>query len=184
MSSAAAWPVVAQAQQGDRVRRVGVLRSGDENDPLGKSFVSALTEALANLGWTVGRNVQMELRWYGDNINRTRALAQELVGLEPDIILATTTPVTVAVQRETRTIPIVFVNVADPVAQHIVARLDRPSLIRSPHRAIYPHLRQRPGHSKSCQSLRPFTATQRSKRPSSTLGASREAALSSCRVHS
>jgi putative ABC transport system substrate-binding protein len=69
----------------------------------------------------------MELRWYGDNINRTRALAQELVGMQPDIIVTGNTPATVAVQRQTQTIPIVFANVADPVAQHIVARLDRPS---------------------------------------------------------
>ena len=124
---AAAWPLAARAQQGERVRRIGVLMSSDENDPLMKSYVSALTQGLADLGWTVGRNVQMELRWYGDNINRLRALAQELVGVQPDIILTNSTPATVAVQRETQTIPIVFVNVADPVAQHIVARLDRPS---------------------------------------------------------
>jgi putative tryptophan/tyrosine transport system substrate-binding protein len=127
LGSAAAWPLVARAQQGDRMRRVGVLMAGDENDPPMKSYVSALTQGLADLGWTVGRNVQMELRWYGDNINRSRALARELVGLQPDIILVNTTPATIAVRLETRAIPIVFVNVADPVAQHIVARLDRPS---------------------------------------------------------
>ena len=84
-------------------------------------------QALAALGWADGRNLRMELRWHGDDTNRIRALAQELVGLQPDIILATTTPATVALQRETRTIPIVFAGVVDPVATGIVARLDRPS---------------------------------------------------------
>jgi putative ABC transport system substrate-binding protein len=79
------------------------------------------------LGWTNGRNVRIDLRLWGDDINRMRALAQELVGLQPDIILTSSTPATVAVQRETRTIPIVFVGAGDPVASGIVARLDRPS---------------------------------------------------------
>ena len=124
--AAAAWPVVVRAQQVDRVRRIGVLVLGDENDPVWKPGVSAFTQALADLGWTDGRNVRMDLRWYGDDINRIRALAQELVGLQPDIIVTASTPATVAVQRETRTIPIVFATVADPVASGIVARLDRP----------------------------------------------------------
>ncbi len=126
LGSAAAWPLAARAQQGDRVRRIGVLMPGDENDPVGKARVSAFTQALADLGWTDGRNVRMDLRWDGGDINRIRALAQELVGLQPDIILTSSTPATVALQRETRTIPIVFANVSDPVASGIVARLDRP----------------------------------------------------------
>jgi putative ABC transport system substrate-binding protein len=89
--------------------------------------VSAFTQALADLGWADGRNVRVDLRWGGGDINRIRTLAQELVGLQPDIILASSTPVTVAVKPETRTIPIVFAGVADPVASGIVARLDRPS---------------------------------------------------------
>jgi putative ABC transport system substrate-binding protein len=124
---AAAWPVVARAQQRDRVRRIGVLMPGNENDPTFKSRVSAFTQALADLGWTDGRNVRMDLRWHGGDINRMRALARELVGLQPDIILSDSTPATVALQRETRMIPIVFAGVADPVASGIVARLDRPS---------------------------------------------------------
>jgi putative ABC transport system substrate-binding protein len=84
------------------------------------------SQALADLGWTDGRNVRMDLRWYGDDINPIGALARELVGLRPDIILTGATPPTVAVQRETRTIPIVFAGVADPVASGIVPRLDRP----------------------------------------------------------
>src|SRR5262249_7433464 len=89
--------------------------------------VSAFIQALAGFGWTDGRNVRMDLRWAGGDMNRTRALAQELVGLQADIILASTTAATVAIQRETRTIPIVFVTVADPVASGLVERLDRQS---------------------------------------------------------
>jgi putative ABC transport system substrate-binding protein len=126
LGSAAAWPLAARAQQGDRVRRIGVLMSGNESDSLRKSSVSAFTQALADLGWADGRNVRIELRWYGDDINRIRALAQELVGLHPDIIVTSSTPPTVALQRETRTIPIVFMNVLDPVASGIVPRFDRP----------------------------------------------------------
>jgi len=122
----AAWPLAARAQQGDRVRRIGVLMPGHEKDPSFKTRVSAFTQALADLGWTDGRNARLDLRWAGDDINRIRALAQELVGLQPDIIATNGTPETVAVQRETRTIPIVFANVGDPVASGIVARLDRP----------------------------------------------------------
>jgi putative tryptophan/tyrosine transport system substrate-binding protein len=128
LGSAAAWQVVAQAQQPERVRRIGVLMAYDENDdPVWKPRLSAFTQALADLGWTDGRNVRMDLRWYGSDINRSRTLAQELVGLQPDIIVTSGTPGTVAVQRETPTIPIVFARAGDPVASGIVARLDRPS---------------------------------------------------------
>src|SRR5262249_32352716 len=104
------------AQQGNRVRRIGVLMAFDENDPAGKLRVSAFTQALADLHWADGRNVRMDLRWVGADINTIRALAHELVGLRPDIILTNAIPATAAVQRETRTIPIVFANVGDPVA--------------------------------------------------------------------
>jgi putative ABC transport system substrate-binding protein len=126
-SATAAWPLAARAQQGDRVRRIGVLMGLDENDPVAKTFVSAFIRLLAGLGWTDGRNVRIDLRWAGADANRIRALAQELVGLKPDIIMVTTTPATAALQRETPAIPIVFAIVADPVASGIVARLDRPS---------------------------------------------------------
>src|SRR5215470_13746517 len=116
LGSAVAWPVVARAQKGDRVRRIGVLLPGDENDPVVKSDVSAVTHALADLGWTDGRNVRMDPRWGGGDINRIRALAQELVGLQPDIIVTSSTAATAAAQRETGTIPIVFASGADPVA--------------------------------------------------------------------
>jgi putative ABC transport system substrate-binding protein len=127
LGGAAAWPLAARAQQGDRVGRVGVLMSGDANDPVWKPRFSAFTQALAGLGWTVDRNVRMEAWWGGGDSNRIRALAQELVGLQPDIIVTDSTVATAAVQRETQTIPIVFVSVSDPVASGLVARLDRPS---------------------------------------------------------
>jgi putative ABC transport system substrate-binding protein len=126
LGGVAAWPLVARAQQRDRVRRIGVLLPGDENDPLRKKLVSAITQALAGLGWTDGRNVRMDLRWAGVDINRIRAFAQELVGLQPDIIFTSGSPSAVALQRETQTIPIVFASVSDPVASGIVPRLDRP----------------------------------------------------------
>jgi putative ABC transport system substrate-binding protein len=124
---AAAWPVVARAQQPERVRHIGVLMPTDENDPVWKHRISAFTQALADLGWTDGRNMRMDLRWHGDDTSRMRALAQELVGLQSDIIFTESTATTVATQRETRTIPIVFVGVRDPVASGIVPRLDRPN---------------------------------------------------------
>ena len=96
LGGAAAWPLAVRAQQGGRVRRIGVLMSGDENDPEQMRRLSAFTQALADLGWSDGRNVRMEVRWFGDDINRIRALAQELVGLRPDIIVTSTTPPTVA----------------------------------------------------------------------------------------
>ena len=123
LGGAAAWPVAARAQPGDRVRRIGLLTWGDENDPF-KTWVSAFRQAIGDLGWTEGRNVRIDLRWHGDDTSRIRALAQELVGLQPDIILATSTVATIALQRETRTIPIVFATVSDPVASGFVERLD------------------------------------------------------------
>src|SRR6516164_9045751 len=126
LGGAAAWPLAARAQQGDRVRRIGVLWPGDENDPVAKTFVSAFTQALAGLGWTEGRNVRTDVRSGGSDINRIRALAQELVGLQPDVIVTYGTPATAALQRETRTIPIVFGAVADPVASGLVPRLNQP----------------------------------------------------------
>jgi putative tryptophan/tyrosine transport system substrate-binding protein len=96
----AAWPLAARAQQGERVRRIGVLIGGDENDPAWNSTLTAFTQALADLGWTDGRNVRMDVRWHGEggDTNQLRVLAQELVGLRPDVIFANTTPATVALR--------------------------------------------------------------------------------------
>ena len=125
LGGTAAWPLAGRAQQGDRVRRIGVLMQYDENDPVWKPYLSAFTQALAGIGWTDGRNQRMDLRWGGGDISRIRALAQELVALQPDIILVAGTQATVALQRETRTIPIVFVGGTDPVASGIVPGLPR-----------------------------------------------------------
>jgi putative ABC transport system substrate-binding protein len=126
LGGAAAGPLTARAQQGERVRRIGVLMSFDESDPEAKLRYSAFTQALTGLGWTDGRKVRMDLRWGGGDTNRIRALAQELVGLQPDIILTDSNAATAALQRETRTTPIVFASAGDPVASGIVPRLDRP----------------------------------------------------------
>jgi hypothetical protein len=126
LGSTAAWPLAARAQQGDRVWRIGVLWASDENDPRAKAGFSAFAQALAGLGWTDGRNVRMDLRWHGDDTNRIREVANELVGLQPDIIVTGNTPATVAVQRETRTIPIVFAGAGNPVASGIVERVNQP----------------------------------------------------------
>jgi putative ABC transport system substrate-binding protein len=91
LGGAAAWPLAARAQQGDGVRRIGVLFPGEEN-PSAKTVVSAFTQALAGLGWTDGRNLRMDLQWGGGDPNRARALAQELVGLQPDVILTAGSP--------------------------------------------------------------------------------------------
>jgi putative ABC transport system substrate-binding protein len=124
LGGATAWPLSAHAQQRDRVRRIGVLMALDENDPEEKRHLSAFIQALAALGWTDGRNVRIDLRWGSGDINRSRALARELVGLQPDIILTGGGPTNL--QRETRTIPIVVAGMGDPVASGIVARLNRP----------------------------------------------------------
>jgi putative ABC transport system substrate-binding protein len=126
LGSAATWPLAAWAQQDDGVRRIGVLTGADENDPVAESYVFAFTRALADLGWTEGRNVRMDLRWGGNDTNRIRMLAQELVGLQPDIIVTSNTLATAALQRETRTIPIVFALVSDPVSSGLVPQLNRP----------------------------------------------------------
>jgi putative ABC transport system substrate-binding protein len=126
LGSAVAWPVVARAQQTDRMRRIGVLIGYDESDPEGKARFSEFTKGLTELGWSEGRNVRIEVRWAADNPDRMRALAKELVDLQPDVILASNTPATGALQRETRMIPIVFSTVTDPVGEGFIASISRP----------------------------------------------------------
>jgi ABC-type uncharacterized transport system substrate-binding protein len=122
----AAWPLATRAQQPDRMQRIGVLMAFDENDPNPKSWLSGFTKALAELGWTDGRNLSMNARWAAGNADRMRMFAKELVDLQLDVILANSTPVTASLQRETQTIPIVFVAVSDPVGSGFVAGLARP----------------------------------------------------------
>ena len=124
--AAAAWPITARSQQVEGVRRIGVLMGADEDDPQRTGWLSAFTQGLAELGWTNGRNLRMDVRWAGENVDRMRMFAKELVDLQPDVIFSHTTPVTAALQRQTRTIPIVFTFVGDPVGEGFVAGLPRP----------------------------------------------------------
>jgi len=124
--AATAWPLAARAQQAQRMRRVGVLIGFAETDPDVKSWFAAFRGALAKLGWTEGSNFQIELRWASDDLDRMKAFAKELVDLRPDAILSVTTPVTNALVRETQTIPIVIVTVADPIASGFVTNVGRP----------------------------------------------------------
>jgi putative ABC transport system substrate-binding protein len=125
-ATAAAWPLAAGAQQNERVRRVGVLMPLTKDDPEDRARVAALQEGLRRLGWMEGRNIQSEYRWYAGDASRASTLAKELVDLRPDLILVGSTPGTAALQQETRTIPLVFVAVADPVDQGLVESLARP----------------------------------------------------------
>jgi putative tryptophan/tyrosine transport system substrate-binding protein len=126
VGGAVAWPLAARAQQSERGRRLGVLVGNDENDPFTKSTLSAFTRGLQDLGWTDGRNLRIDVRLAAGRIDQMRTVAKQLVNLQPDVILADTTPVTAALWQETRTIPIVFVNVADPVGSGFVAALPHP----------------------------------------------------------
>jgi putative ABC transport system substrate-binding protein len=125
-SAALTLPRSVSAQTSVASRRIGVLMSVNEDDPEGQAQFSGLRQRLAELGWTGGRNVRMEVRWGGSNVNQIGLFAKELVALRPDLIVAQGTPVTAALHRETRTIPIVFVVVTDPVGEGFVAALSRP----------------------------------------------------------
>jgi putative tryptophan/tyrosine transport system substrate-binding protein len=126
LGGAATWPLAARAQQTEHVRRIGVLIPYAENDPEAQPRVTALRRGLAQLGWTEGRNVRLEYRWSASDAASIRRLARELVELQPDVILTESTPVTAAALHETRTIPIVFVQVGDPVGSGFVASFPRP----------------------------------------------------------
>lgn len=126
LGGAAGWPLIARAQQTERTRLIGVLMSNAESDLAAQSEITVLRDALAKLGWTEGVNLRIELRWGGGDADKIRRLAKELVDLRPDAILGQSTLVAEALAHETRTIPIVFVNVTDPVASGISASLARP----------------------------------------------------------
>lgn len=123
--AAAGRPLAAHAQQ-KRVHQIGVLTPFGENDPGSASFLAAFAQALADLGWTEGSNLRMHVRWAAGSIEQARRYAKELVGLQPDVILVDSTPQTAALQQETLTIPIIFVEVSDPVGSGFVASLSRP----------------------------------------------------------
>jgi putative ABC transport system substrate-binding protein len=126
LGDAAVWPLTAWAQQPSGIRRVGVLIAFDENDPEAKAYLSGFTQGLAELGWTNSRNLYMDVRWAAGIVDRMRMSAKELLDLQPDVILAHGTPATAAFQRDTRTIPIVFASVSDPVGEGFVESLSRP----------------------------------------------------------
>jgi len=126
LGGAAAWPLAAGAQQPDRVRRIGVLMSMVESDPRGLEFITAFAQGLAELGWTVGRNVRIEYRWGAGDLDRFRRYAAELVALSPDVVLATAGSIVGAFQQASRTVPIVFVTTIDPVGGGWVESLSRP----------------------------------------------------------
>jgi putative tryptophan/tyrosine transport system substrate-binding protein len=124
--AAATWPLAAGAQQPERMRRVGVLIAGTENDSSEQRRQAAFRKRLDELGWQAGRNIQIDYRWIAGNADRLRIFATELVDLRPDLIFAETTPATAALLEKTRTIPIVFVAVSDPVGSGFVTSLNRP----------------------------------------------------------
>jgi len=121
--AAITWPITLQAQQPERVRRIGVLMGVD---PTAQSYVTAFRSALTKLGWAEGSNLRTEIRWAAGDPDKIRSFAKELVDLRPDAIVGQSTPVVAALVRETQTIPIVFVNVADPIASGFVVSLARP----------------------------------------------------------
>jgi putative tryptophan/tyrosine transport system substrate-binding protein len=125
-SAAIAWPLAARAQQGERMRLIGVLTPLAEGDPEGQGRIAAFREGLSKLGWTEGRDVQIEYRSFAGDRDRARAYAAELANLKPDVIFAATTSSLAALHQETRSVPIVFAQVADPVGGGFVASMARP----------------------------------------------------------
>jgi len=124
--AAAAWPLAAHAQQPEPMRRIGVLMNRAADDPEGQASVAAFRQALQQLGWSDGRNVRIDIGWGEDDVDRERKHAVELIALAPDIMLASGTLSLAAVQQVTRSLPIVFVNVIDPVGAGFVDTLARP----------------------------------------------------------
>src|SRR6266853_348459 len=124
--AAAAWPLVARAQQPDRMRLIGVLMAYAENDRAAQPWLAAFRGTLAKLGWMEGGNLRIELRWSAADPDRTRTFAKELVDLRPDVIFGQSTPAIGVLARETRTIPIVFAGVTDPIGSGFAANLAHP----------------------------------------------------------
>src|SRR6516225_2708780 len=125
-SGAMAWPLTARAQQPEQMRQIGVLMNRAADDPDGQARLAAFKQALKQLGWTEGGNVRIDTRWGEDDVDRERKYAAELVALTPDVILASGTLSVAPLQRLSRTLPIVFVGVVDPVGGGLVDSLARP----------------------------------------------------------
>ena len=127
LGSAAAWPVAAGAQQRERVRRIGVVMAYAESDPNGQMQVAAFRQQLQKLGWLEGNNLQIDFRYAADDPARIRALAIELLGMSPDLMVSNSNFVTAILQSEVRKIPLVFVSVSDPEGSGFVTNLARPT---------------------------------------------------------
>jgi putative ABC transport system substrate-binding protein len=126
LGSAAAWPLVARAQQPDRMRRIGVLMTTAADDPEGQARLAAFVQGLQQSGWTDGRNVRIDTRWVAGDVGDTRKYAAELIGLAPDVILAPGSATVAPLLQATRAVPIVFVHVPDPIGAGFVDSLARP----------------------------------------------------------
>jgi putative tryptophan/tyrosine transport system substrate-binding protein len=126
LGGAAAWPLAARAQQGERMRRIGVLMSFAESDPEAQARVAAFREGLQKLGWTEGRNIRIDTRWATANVESIQRFAKELLALQPELVLSATTPTTAALLQQTRTVPIIFAVVSDPVGSGFVESYARP----------------------------------------------------------
>jgi putative ABC transport system substrate-binding protein len=124
--AASALPLVARAQQPSQIRRIGVLMGFPEGDTLAQSYVAAMRQKLAGLGWVENRNIQIVHRWGGGDPEKTRAFAKELVGMSPSVIVTSTNQATETMRQETQTIPIVFASLGDPVGSGLVASMNRP----------------------------------------------------------
>jgi putative ABC transport system substrate-binding protein len=126
LGCSAAWPLAAQAQQPDRVRRIGWLVGLQEEDQEARRRTAAFRQQLEHLGWTTGRNIRIDYRWLSDSIDRTETYAEELVALKPDVIVASSTPAVRVLRQKSRAIPIVFAIVTDPVSSGLVTSLASP----------------------------------------------------------
>src|SRR5437660_1768907 len=126
LGGAAAWPITTHAQERDRMRRIGVLTNGAADDPDTKEHLAAFRQRLEQLGWSEGRNIQIDFRFANGRPDQYQSLAKEAVASQPDVVFAVSTPVVVALRRESRMIPIVFVSVSDPIGSGLIASLARP----------------------------------------------------------
>jgi putative ABC transport system substrate-binding protein len=124
--AAVAWPLAARAQQPDRMRRIGVLMAVSENDHEYQAFLAAFREGLQKLGWAEGRNIRIDTRWAALDAEAMQRFAKELVALQPDLIVSQSTPTTASLLQQTRTIPVIFALVIDPIGSGFVASLPRP----------------------------------------------------------
>jgi putative ABC transport system substrate-binding protein len=124
--AAATWPLAARAQQGERMRRIGWLWPFDEDDPAGRLWMAAFTKGLADLGWVAGRNLRIDVRWNPKTSERVQTAIQELIAQQPDVLLTVTARLTLALQQQTKTVPIVIVGAGDVLASGIVPSLSHP----------------------------------------------------------